>query len=195
MNYNKADPLNMRRKEEGKIKVIVIIILLITFIIMVCAGYIGFKMWWAKNQPRSALGGIKINADVLHWSYRNTPELYSQIIALDDVIILIETEIKRLKALAQKYPAQKDIIFKESQELNDRKEELIGVLSKAGLALEAIYVIHKIDVRKGQSKINSKETYELSKELTSTLRKSSRLALRIKSQNPETWIDGFKKIF
>ena len=144
----------MWRKENGKSKFIVIIILFVILVIMAGAGYVGFKMWWAKNQPRQSLSGMKVNSDVLIWSYRNTPELYGQIIALDDVIALIETELNRLKALGQKYPAQKNIITEEQQQLNSKKEKLSEVLTKAGQAIEAIYVAHKIDARKGHAEIN-----------------------------------------
>lgn len=185
----------MWRKENGKIKIIVILISFIALSAMVGAGYIGIKIWWAKNQPRQSLGGMKISSEVLNWSYGNTPELYGQIIALDDMISMLETELKRLKALGQKYPAQLNVIAQERQQLSNRKANLVAVLTKAGQAIEAIYVLYTIDARKGREKIGSKETYELSKQLTSTLRSSSRLVFRIKSQNPETWIDKLKKIF
>lgn len=185
----------MGKKKSGKSKVVAISFILAVLTIMIAAGYIGVKQWWAQNQPRRALTAIKTNADVLGWSYRHIPELYFQIVALDDVISLLETELNRLKELGKKYPDQKAIIAVESTQLKKKQDELTDILTKAGKAIEAIYVTYKIDPRKGQQKIGSKETYDLGKHLKSTLKTHSRLAYRINSQKKaETWTDKIKKM-
>lgn len=184
----------MRNHEAGKSKVILILITLIVLSIMGAAGYVMAKQWWAKNQPRTSLTGMKISADVLKWSFRQLPELYAQIIALDDVIALIETELDRLKELAKTYPDQRQIVSQESERLKTKKDELTVILKEAGKVIEAIYVTFKIDAHKGQEKIGTKEFYDLGKHLAATLRANARLAQRIKSQNPETWLTKLKKM-
>jgi len=185
----------MGNQKSGKSKVVVILLSLFVVTALVGTGYIGVKQWWTKNQPRSALLAVKIEADVLSWSFRHVSEIYFKIIALDDLISLLESELDRLKALEKKYPDQKGIVSEESARLIDRKDELIGILTHAGKAIETMYVAYKIDTRKGHNRIGSKETYELGKKLTSTLKSYSRLAYRIKSQNPEKWTDRILKIF
>jgi hypothetical protein len=185
----------MGNKKSRKSKIVVILLSLFVVVILAGIGYSGAKQWWIKNQPRSSLSTVKIEADVLSWSFRYVPEIYFKIVALDDMIALLESELDRLKELAKKYPDQKNIVSEEKARLETKKEELIGILTHAGKATETMYVAYKIDVRKGHNQIGSKETYELGKKLTSTLKSSSRLANRIKSQNPEKWTDKISKMF
>ena len=81
---------------SGKIKIMAILFILVIIIAMMGAGYIGIRQWWVKNQPRTALHGMKINADVLRWSFLHTPELYAQLVALDDYILVLDQELGRL---------------------------------------------------------------------------------------------------
>ena len=185
----------MGNQKSNKSKITVILLSLFVVTALAGAGYIVAKQWWAKNQPRKALSAIKIEADVLGWSFRHVSEIYFKIIALDDLISLLESELDRLKELEKKYPDQKSIVSKESARLMDKKDELTGILTHAGKAIETMYVAYKIDTRKGHNRIGSKETYQLGKKLTSTLKSSGRLVYRIKSQNPEKWVDRMLKMF
>ena len=185
----------MATRKGGKSKFLIFFLLFITFGTLAAAGYIGVKQWWAKNQPHSFLTAVKIDADVLGWSFRHLPEFYVKIVALDDVIALLETELVRLKELGKKYPDQKDIISEERSELEAKKKELTTILDEAANAIEAMYVAYEINARKAKSRIGSKEAYELGKKLTSTLKNSSGLVYRIKSQTPEKWTDKLLKIF
>lgn len=185
----------MANHKGGKIKFLVFLLLFIIIGTLAAAGYIGIKQWWAKNQPRTFLTAVKIDADVLGWSFRHIPEFYVKIVALDDVISLLETELIRLKELGKKFPDQKDIISEERSELEAKKDELTNILDEATNAIEAMYVAYEINARKSKSRIGSKEAYELGKKLTSTLKNSSGLVFRIKSQNPEKWMDKLLKIF
>jgi hypothetical protein len=185
----------MANRKGGKIKFIVFLLLFIILGTATAAGYIGVKQWWAKNQPRTFLTAVKIDADVLSWSFRHLPEFYVKIVALDDVIALLETESDRLKELEKKYPDQKNIISEERTELKAKKDELTNIIDEATNAIEAIYVAYEINTRKAKSRIGSKEAYELGKKLTSTLKNSNGLVYRIKSQNPEKWTDKLLKIF
>jgi len=179
---------------SGKIKIMAILFTLVVITAMMGASYISIRQWWVKNQPHTSLHGMKINADVLRWSFLHTPELYAQLVALDDYILVLDQELGRLKELGKKYTDQKPIVEKESRTLKEKRDELAQILSDAGKAVEAIYVTYTIDARKGQAKIESKETYDLGRHLASTLRTNGRTIYRIKSQNPEKWIDKIKKI-
>ncbi len=181
--------------ECGKVGIVAILFILIFITIGLGASYVGVKLWWAKNQPRSQLTATKVSADVLHWSFRQLPELYSKTIALDDMISLLDNELQRLKELGKEYPDQQEIVAEESANLKEKRDELTAVLVETAKSIESIYVAYKIDVRKGQSKIGSKEIYDLGKKLTATLKSHSRMVSRIKSQNPEKWADKIKKLF
>lgn len=185
---------DMGNQPSGKGKIILIFFTLIILMVMSGAGYIGVRQWWAKNQPRSSLGAIKISADVLKWAYGHVPELYVQMVALDDIILLFERELDRLKELAKTYPDQKAIVAEESEKLIEKKDELTNILTEAGKAIEAIYVTYKIDTRKGQNKIGSKEMYDLGKNLKATLKSYRGLVHRINSQNPQKWTDKIKEM-
>ena len=185
----------MANRKGGKSKFLVFLILFIILGLLAAAGYIGLKQWWAKNQPRSFLTAAKIDADVLGWSFRHLPEFYAKIVALDDVVALLETELVRLKELGKKYPDQKDIISEDRSELEAKKDELTNILYEAANAIEAMYVAYEINAHKAKSRIGSKEAYELGKKLTATLKNSSGLVYRIKSQNPEKWTDKLLKMF
>ncbi len=183
-----------RNLENGKVGIVAILFIFLLSITAIGAGYVGVKLWWAQNQPISQLGTVKVSAEVLHWSFRKLPELYSKTIALDNMITLLDIELQRLKKLGRDYPDQQQIVAEESASLKTKRDELTTILNEAAKAIESIYVTYKIDARKGQSKIGSKETYDMGKKLTSTLKSHARLISRIKSQNPEKWTDKIKKI-
>lgn len=185
----------MANRKSGKAKFLVLLLLFIVLGMLAAAGYIGVKLWWTQNQPRKVLTAVKIDADVLRWSFRYLPEFYAKVVALDDVVSLLETELAQLKELIKKYPDQKDIISEERADLEAKKDELTNILDEAANAIEAMYVTSIINTRKAKNRIGSKEAYELGRKLTSTLKNSSSLVYRIKTQTPQKWTDKLLKIF
>jgi hypothetical protein len=173
---------------DGKISLLLMLALLVILVLTAGAGFVGYKAWSVKAKPRAALFGMKMNADILDFSHRLVPDLYRQLISLDDAIVLLDKEQAWLKQIEKQYPDQKQIILDENESLKKNQQDLVTALTTVGKAVEAIYVTYVIDQRKGMALIE-KQRFELKKQLSETLKSVGPLIARLKTKAKGNWTD------
>lgn len=178
----------MLTDNDGKISLILMLALLAVLVLTAGAGFVGYKVWIAKVKPRTALFGMKMNADLLNFSHQKTPDLYHLLISLDDAIILIDKEQAWLKQIEKQFPDQKQIILEENESLKKNQQDLVTTLTAAGKDVETIYVTYIIDQRRGIALIE-KQKYELKKQLSEALKSIAPLIARLKAKKTGNWFD------
>jgi hypothetical protein len=177
----------MLTNNDGKSKVVLILAIFV-LLLLAGGGYAGYQVWAAKAQSRTALFGMKLNADILDFSHRQAPDLYSLLISLDDTIALLDKEQAWLKQIEKQFPDQKQLINDENESLKKSQVELTAILTTVGKTVETLYVTYIIDQRRGMALVG-KQKFELKKQLSDALRSATPLTARLKSKATGKWTD------
>jgi hypothetical protein len=162
-------------------------ILIALILVLALAGGGGF---WAytnllKKKPlQTKLASHKVKAEVVRFTNDYVSQaLYHNLITVDDLVVMMDKELKRLKRIGTKFPNQRNIITAETSQLSTARNKLSKVLSGVTAALEKMYVIWLVDQDRGVSEINSQKG-TLTRQLADAIRDESVLIGRIRS-NPE----------
>lgn len=160
---------------------ILLIVLLLVFGVLGAGGYFGWQIYNESTQPRTSLAGAKVKPELIAFTHQQLPALYTQIIALDDSISQVKSEIDRLAGIAKQFPAQKKLLSEETQKLEAIKIELGGTLSSSLTATETLFVTYLMNPAQGLRTIKKERRAMLSGPKAS-LRKHAALRQRL-SQN------------
>ena len=102
------------------------------------------------------LSKSRLNADIVTFTFQAIPSIYSGLVKLNNEILLIDNELKRLKKIETKYPRQQRIVAIEKENWKKIQRNLfkeLGVLEKD---IEKIYVTYLVNKEKGKTLIKEK---------------------------------------
>ena len=181
------------KKTSSPIKWLIIaaVMVIIIAVAVVAAGRI-----FGKNQrPRTDLARIRLKEDIIVFTFKTLPNLYSGLVQLNNEIDLIDKEQERLKEIEAEFPRQNKIISAERSNWKKVKMDLLTAVSTIEKNIENIYVTHLVNKAKAKELIKEK-TETLTTNINEALQASKPHTNRLKIDKKKTVIDKLReKIF
>jgi hypothetical protein len=147
-------------------------------------GYWAFNKYYKKEPLRSKLSSMKIKEELIRFTHdRVSTALYGNMVLLDDVLVMMDKELDRLKRIGKKFPNQRGIVAAQTKELNAAREHLAKVLGDVSAKLEKMYVTWLVNRSEGSGQIRSQKG-TLTRQLADAIRGEAILISRIRS-NPD----------
>jgi len=146
-------------------------------------GYWAFNKYYGKAPLRSKLSSIKIKAELIRFTHNHvSTALYGNMVLLDDVLVMVDNELNRLKRIGRKFPKQRGIVAAQTKALNIARERMATVLTDVCAKLEKIYVTWLVNRAEGTGQIRSQKG-TLTRQLADAIRGEAVLIGRIRT-NP-----------
>lgn len=162
-------------------------ILITLVLVLALAGGGGFWTYnkYLKKEPlRTKLASTKVKDELVKFTHDYVSRaLYRNLMTLDDILVMMDKELKRLKRIGTKFPDQSNIITTQTKELDMARDKLAKAMTEVIAKLEKTYVIWLVDRTKSTSQINSQKG-TLTRQLADAIRDEAVLIGRIRS-NPE----------
>jgi hypothetical protein len=165
--------------------IILLLVLLFLAAVLGAGGWFGWRVYSSASQPRANLVGAKVKPELIAFVHRQLPNLYTQLIAVDDTIALVNAEVDRLAGIAKQYPDQKPLVEAAREKLGVNKKALTKALVETLAKVETLYVTYLMDPRKGQRALKKERT--IIRRLTrDALRTHAALRQRLSRQQSES---------
>jgi hypothetical protein len=162
----------------------IVIVLVLVLAVAAGGGYWAYNKYYKIEPPRTKLASMKVKEELVQFTYdRVSRALHYNLITLDDIVVMMDKELKRLQRIAKKFPDQKGIVDPQIKELTRARKHLATTLKEATAAIEKIYVTWLVDRSKGTGQINSRKG-TLTRKLADAIRGESVLIGRIRT-NPD----------
>jgi hypothetical protein len=162
----------------------IVIALLLVLALAGGGGYLAYNKYYKKKPLRTKLSSMKMREELIRFTHDDvSPALYSNLITLDDIIVMMNKELDRLKRIDRRFPDQHGIIAAQTAEFTTARDHLSSVLADVGAKIETIYVTWLVDRAKGQGRINAQKG-TLTRELGDAIRGETGLISRIRT-NPD----------
>jgi len=142
-----------------------------------------YSKYLKQDPPRTKLASLKVKEELVQFVHdRVSRALHHNMIALDDIVVLMDKEVKRLQRIGKKFPDQRGIVDPQVKALTLARKRLAGTLKESTAAIEKIYVTWLVDRSVGTSQIKSQKG-TLTRTLADAIRGESVLISRIRN-NP-----------
>ena len=162
---------------------VLIIVLSLTLVLIGAGGYYAYDRYMKPEPLRSKLSSSKIKEEVIHFANDNvSAALYQNMIMLDDIVVTVEKELKRLDRIGKKFPNQKRIVTAQSESLQLARERMAKALAETTAKLEKMYVTWLVDRARGVAQIKSQRV-SLTQRLADAIRQDHELVGSIRA-NP-----------
>lgn len=162
----------------------ILIALVLVLVLAAGGGYYAYNTHYKKEPLRTKLASLKTKEELIRFSHdRVSRALYHNIVTLDDIVVMMDKELKRLQRIGKKFPNQNGIVESQTKELNVARDRLAAVLTDVTAKIEKIYVTWLVDRSEGTGQILSQKG-TLTRKLADAIRGEAILIGRIRS-NPE----------
>jgi len=162
----------------------IVIALVLILALAAGGGYWAYNNYYKKEPPRTKLASIKVKEELVQFTHdRVSRALHYNLITIDDIVVMMDKELKRLQRIAKKFPDQKGIVDPQIEALTRAREHMAKTLKEVTAAIEKIYVTWLVDRSKGTGQINSRKG-TLTRKLADAIRGESVLIGRIRT-NPD----------
>jgi hypothetical protein len=101
-------------------------------------------------------------------------------VMLDDIVVMMDKELKRLTRIGKKFPSQNGIVAPQTEALNTARDRLAKNLVDVTATIENIYVTWLVDRSKGTGQIKSQKG-TLTRQLAEAIRGEAVLISRIRT--------------
>jgi len=163
----------------------IVIALVLVIAVAAGGGYWAYNKYFKIEPPRTKLASIKVKEELVQFAHdRVSRALHYNLITIDDIVVMMDKELKRLQRIAKKFPDQKGIVDPQIEELTRARKRLATRLKEVTAAVEKIYVTWLVDRSKGTGQINSRKG-TLTRKLADAIRGESVLISRIRN-NPSS---------
>ena len=147
-------------------------------------GYLAYTKYYKREPLQTKLSSIKTKEELV----RFTPDLvstalYRNMVLLDDIVVMMDSELDRLKRIGKKFPNQREIVASQTEELKVARERMANVLADVNATLEKIYVTWLVNRSEGIGQIRSQKG-TLTRQLADAIRGEAVLISRIRT-NPD----------
>ncbi len=147
-------------------------------------GVWAYNKYYKKEPLRSKLTSMKVKGELIRFTHNQvSTALYRNMVMLDDILVMMDTELDRLKRIGKKFPNQRGIIASQTEELKKARERLAVVLTDVNATLEKMYVTWLVNRSEGTGQIRSQKG-TLTRQLADAIRGEAVLISRIRS-NPD----------
>jgi hypothetical protein len=109
-----------------------------------------------QQKPQVDLSKVQLRGDIVVFSYRVVPRIYSGLVKIDDELLLIDEELQRLKKIETDYPRQRGVVIAEKKNWISLRKDLVKALDKLKKEIEKIYVTYLVNKEKGEALIDQK---------------------------------------
>ncbi|WP_155325079.1 hypothetical protein [Desulfosarcina ovata] len=163
----------------------VLIALVLVLAIAAGGGYCAYTKYYKKEPLRTKLGAVKMKPEIIRFVHDAvSPALYHNLITLDDIVVMMNKEMDRLKRIAKQFPDQRGIIDPQTQSLTEAHARLAKSLTETGAQIEKMFVSWLVDRKNSIAKINSQKG-TLTRQLANAIRGENELVSRIRA-NPDS---------
>ncbi len=174
-------PVPLRNANGGAASIVIILVLIVG--VAAGGGYWAYTTYVKQDPPRVKLTSLKVKAELVQFVHdRVSRALHHNMLALDDIVVMMDKELKRLQRIGKKFPEQNGIIDPQVKELSIARQRLAHVLAETAAEVEKIYVTWLVDRSVGTSQIKSQKG-TLTRALADAIRGEKVLISRIRS-NP-----------
>lgn len=186
-------------KGRGRSKKLILIIAALVVCIAVAAGAVFFLK---KNTPKIKYAereykNLDMPEEMIRYTFDVLPELYVEIAALNDEIDKMDSEIKRLEEIENKYPKQKKIPSSEKKNIERLKKTALSAITKIGKDVETAFVMSLVEDIKGKEYAGEKkaELLQTAKEALTQIRGPEPEKKDGGDQEPKGLLGKIKSIF
>ena len=147
-------------------------------------GFLAYNKYYKKEPLRSKLASMKVKGELIRFTHdRVSKALYHNMVMLDDILVMMDTELDRLKRIGKKFPNQRGIIASQTEELRKARERMARILTDVNTTLEKIYVTWLVNRSEGIGQIRSQKG-TLTRQVADAIRGEAVLISRIRT-NPD----------
>ena len=147
-------------------------------------GFLAYNKFHKKEPLRSKLASMKVKGELIRFTHdRVSTALYRNMVMLDDILMMMDKELDRLKRIGKKFPNQQGIIASQTEELKEARERMASILTDVNATLEKMYVTWLVNRSEGTGQIRSQKG-TLTRQLADAIRGEASLISRIRT-NPE----------
>lgn len=177
--YSKNPVRNSRGKAAGITIALVLIVALAGG-----GGYWVYHTYFKKKPLRTKLSSIRVREELIRFTHdRVSAALYHNLVMTDDIVVMMDKELKRLQRIVKKFPNQSGIVTSQTEELEVARRRMAAVLADVAAKIEKMYVIWLVDRSDGTGRIQSQKG-TLTKRLADAIRGEAMLIGRIRT-NPD----------
>ncbi len=158
--------------------------------ILLAVALLGGAGYWAygtlcKQEPlRTRLTTVKMREEVIRFTRDSvSTALYHNMITLDDIVAMMDRELKRLQRIGRQFPNQSGIVNTQMEQMKAARHDLFAVLTDVTAAIETLYVTWLVDRSVGTGQVNARKG-TLTRQLADAIRNETVLIGRIRS-NPD----------
>ena len=147
-------------------------------------GFLAYNKYYRKEPLRSKLASLKVKGELIRFTHGQvSTALYGNMVLLDDILVMMDKELDRLKRIGKKFPNQRVIVATQTKELTIARERLAKVLANVSARLERMYVTWLVNRSEGTGQIRSQKG-TLTRQLADAIRGEAALISRIRT-NPD----------
>ncbi|MBR9984355.1 MAG: hypothetical protein KFF68_00455 [Desulfosarcina sp.] len=147
-------------------------------------GFWAYNKYYKKEPLRSKLASLKVKGELIRFTHNQvSTALYRNMVMMDDILVMMDTELDRLKRIGKKFPNQRGIIASQTEALKKARERMAVVLTDVNATLEKMYVTWLVNRSEGTGQIRSQKG-TLTRQLADAIRGEAALISRIRS-NPD----------
>lgn len=167
------------------------------FIILFVLGVLGGGGFFAYTKFFSGSGGedgrvyksiplshVTLPDEMLSFCFTRMPELYDALVAFNTEMVLFETEITRIDAVATKYPDQKKIADGQKKVWVKGQDSLKKSFEKLEKPIKETFVLFQVNQTQGQEKIDQ-TAEQMIQEANDALGKAKELTAPLKEAMPK----------
>lgn len=162
----------------------IVIVLVLMLALAGGGGYWVYSNYYRQEPLRTKLKAIKVKDELVQFTHdRVSRALYHNLVTIDDIVVMMDKELKRLQRIGKKFPNQSGIVASQTDELSAARENLHRVMTEVAATIEKMYVTWLVDRPAGTGRINSQKG-TLTRQLADAIRGEAVLIGRIRN-NPE----------
>ena len=162
----------------------IVIALLLVLALAGGGGYWGYNNYYKKEPLQTKLTSLKVKEELIQFTHdRVSRALYHNLVTLDDIVVMMDKELKRLQRIGKKFPNQNTIVASQAKELAVARKRLANVMADVTAKLEKMYVTWLVNRSEGTGQIRSQKG-TLTRQLGDAIRGESVLVGRIRT-NPD----------
>ena len=144
-------------------------------------GFLAYNKFYKKEPLRSKLASMKVKTELIRFTHDQvSTALYHNMVMLDDILVMMDKELDRLKRIGKKFPNQQRIIASQTEALKTARERMARVLTDVNATLENMYVTWLVNRSEGTGQIRSQKG-TLTRQLADAIRGEAVLISRIRT--------------
>jgi hypothetical protein len=176
-----TDPIHNTR--GGAVGIVIVLVLILAA--AAGGGYWAYNRFLKEKPPQTKLSSLKVKEELVQFTHdRVSRALHANMVTADDIVVMLDKELKRLKGIGKKFPDQSAIIDPQVKELTRARQHMSAALKEIIAAIEKTYVTWLVDRSEGTKAIRSQKG-TLTQKLGDVIREQAGLIRSIRN-NPSS---------